>query len=80
MYAFSKKVQLLDHTLHYSIVTTDEGWELREERDSQLVRQMHFQDWHRVEFATRTIDIELNQLLDKGWSEVTSSEVTFQSR
>ena len=56
--------------LHYSIVTTDDGWELREERDSQVVRQAHFQDWHRVERATRSISIELDDLRTKGWSEV----------
>ena len=70
MYAFTKKLQHLDHTLHYSIVITDEGWELREERDSQLVRQAHFQDWHRVERATRTIAIELDDLRTQGWAEV----------
>ena len=72
MYAFTKKLQHLDHTLHYSIVATDEGWELREERDSRLVRHAHFQDWHRVERATRVIAIELDDLRTKGWTEVAS--------
>jgi len=70
MYAFTKKLQRLEHTLHYSIVTTEDGWELREERDSQMVRQAHFQDWHRVERATRSISIELDDLRTKGWSEI----------
>lgn len=70
MFAYTKKLQRLDHTVHYSIVTTDAGWELREERDSQVVRQAHFQDWHRVERATRSISITLDDLRTKGWSEV----------
>jgi hypothetical protein len=69
MYAFTKKLQRLEHTLHYSVTITDAGWELREERDSQLVRQAHFHDWHRVERATRTIAIELDDLRTKGWSD-----------
>ena len=72
MSAFTQKLQHLDHTLHYSIVSTDEGWELREERDSQLVRQAHLHDWHRVERATRVIAIEVDDLRTKGWTEVAS--------
>lgn len=70
MYAFTKKLQLLDHTRRFSIVATTDGWELREERDSQLVRQAHYQDWHRVERATRSISIELDALRTRGWADV----------
>lgn len=70
MYAFNRTLQHLDHTMHYSIVTTGEGWELREERDSRLVRQAHFQDWHRVERATRVITIQVDDLRTKGWADV----------
>ena len=70
MYAFTRTLQHLDHTMHYSIVTTDEGWELREEHDSRLVRQAHFQDWHRVERATRVIAIQVDDLRTKGWADV----------
>jgi len=70
MYVFTKMLEQLDHTLRYSIVTTDEGWELREERDSRLVRQAHFQDWHRVERATRVITIQVDDLRTKGWADV----------
>lgn len=73
MYAFRKTLQFHDHTRRFSIVTTDEGWELREERDSEVVRQARFQDWHRVERATRSIAIELDDLRTKGWAEVPTS-------
>ncbi len=70
MCAYNWTLQHFDRTMHYSIVTTDEGWELREERDSRLVRQAHFQDWHRVERATRVIAIQVDDLRTKGWADV----------
>ena len=70
MNAFTKTLQLQNQTRRYSIVTTDDGWEVREERDSQLVRQAHYQDWHRVERARRSIAIELDDLRTQGWAEV----------
>lgn len=70
MYAFSRKLQYLEHTRRYSIAATDGGWEVREERDSEVVRRERYQDWHRVERARRSITIELTDLRAKGWSEV----------
>ena len=32
------------------------GWEIREERDSQVVRTTHHTDWHRVERVLRLIE------------------------
>jgi hypothetical protein len=34
------------------------------------VRSVHYQDWHRVERARRSITIELDDLQRQGWSEV----------
>jgi hypothetical protein len=70
MYAFSRTLQYLEHTRRYSIAATEGGWEVREERDSQVVRQAKYQDWHRVERARRSITIELKELREKGWAEV----------
>lgn len=70
MDAFTKKLQFHEHTRRYSILMTTDGWEVREERDSQVVRQAHYQDWHRVERAQRSISIELDELRTKGWAEV----------
>jgi hypothetical protein len=70
MYAFSRKLQYLEHTRRYSIAATDAGWEVREERDSEVVRRERYQDWHRVERARRSITIELTDLREKGWSDV----------
>lgn len=74
MNAFSKQLQYLDHTRRYSIEATDEGWQVREERDSQLIRQATYQDWHRVERVTRAIANELEELRTKGWTEVATSQ------
>lgn len=71
MDGFTKKFQLQDQTRRFSILTTEDGWEVREEHDSQVVRQAHYQDWHRVERATRSMAMELDDLRTKGWSEVT---------
>lgn len=76
MDAFTKKVQFLDHTRHYSISVTDEGWVVKEERDSEVVRQAHYQDWHRVERAKRSIASELDELRTKGWVEVAATSQT----
>ena len=69
---FSKSLRYQEQTRRYSIAQTDAGWEVREERDSELVKQVRYQDWHRVERAIRTIAIELKDLQRQGWSETTN--------
>ena len=69
---FSKSVRYQEQTRRYSIAQTDAGWEVREERDSAVVKQVRYQDWHRVERAIRSITIELDDLQRKGWSEFTN--------
>jgi hypothetical protein len=66
---FLKSVRNQHQTRRYSIATTDDGWEVREERDSTVVRKDHYRDWHRVERARRSIVVELNALRDNGWRE-----------
>jgi hypothetical protein len=67
---FAKSLRNQDQTRRYSISATDSGWEVREERDSEVVKKVHYQDWHRVERARRSITIELDDLRKQGWSEV----------
>jgi len=40
-------------TIRLTIRTSEQGWEIREERDEALVRVTRQSDWHRVE---RSID------------------------
>jgi len=34
------------------------GWDVREEHDSHVVRQATYQDWHRVERAMQTFELQ----------------------
>ena len=66
---FSKSLKNASQTRRYSIAATDAGWEVREERNGEVVKRVHCQDWHRVERARRTIAIELESLKQQGWSD-----------
>lgn len=72
MFSFDKRLRRHQETRRYSILPTDSGWEVLEERDSEVVRKINLQDWHRVERARRSIAIELDKLQRKGWSEIPS--------
>ena len=67
---FCKSLRYAQQTRRYSIAATATGWEVREERNSEVVKKVQYQDWHRVERARRSITIELDALRSKGWSEV----------
>jgi hypothetical protein len=67
---FDKSLRYQEQTRRYSIAPTVSGWEVREERDSEVVKKVQYQDWHRVERARRFISIELDDLRKQGWSEV----------
>ena len=69
---FSKELHYQEHTRRYSIAATQAGWEVREERDNEVVKQAQYQDWHRVERALRTFTIELDDLRRQGWLETTN--------
>ena len=64
---FSKSLRNREHTRRFSIVPTDSGWEVREERDSRVTRQVRYHDWHRVERARRSIAAEMQELQAAGW-------------
>jgi len=69
---FSKSLRNQNRTLRFSIDATNSGWEVREERDSEVVKKVQYQDWHRVERARRSFSIELDALRQSGWQEVAS--------
>jgi hypothetical protein len=69
MYSFEKTLRNAEHTRRYSIRTTSSGWEVREEQDSKVVRQAHYQDWHRVERARLVFVIKFDCLRAEGWQE-----------
>lgn len=53
------------------IITTagNAGWEVREERNSLVVRQARYTDWHRVERARMAFAHEAATLASSGWKE-----------
>ena len=40
---------------------------IREQRDAEVVRQVVYGDWHRVELAIRGFSAEAWQLKQRGW-------------
>lgn len=70
MYSFEKRVRKADHTRRYSIQPTSSGWEVREEQDSEVIRQACYTDWHRVERAKRVFALRVSTLQENGWQEV----------
>jgi hypothetical protein len=44
------------HTRRVTVTRSGVGWEIREERDSEVVRTSRHTDWHRVERALRLIE------------------------
>lgn len=57
------------HTRRFSITETGRYWEVREEEDSRVVRQVVYDDWHRVERARMAFAREVNALCERGWIE-----------
>jgi hypothetical protein len=45
------------------------GWDVREEHDLELVRLVHYDDWHRVERARDWFSRQAAELEDEGWTE-----------
>ena len=43
------------------------GWDVKEERGSQVIWSQHFTDWHRVERARMTMAREIRDLELAGW-------------
>jgi hypothetical protein len=69
LYAFAKSIRKANHIRRYIIQPSPVGWEVRQEQDSQVVRQVSYQDWHRVERARRAFVVEMSQLQENGWHE-----------
>jgi hypothetical protein len=70
MLAFSKSIRKADKVRRYTIQTTPAGWEVRQEQNSEVVREARYHDWHRVERAQRAFMIEMRSLREEGWNEI----------
>ena len=65
---FSKELRFAGHVKRFLISGMGrDGWEVREEQDEQVVKQIRYTDWHRVERALGMFTLEIGELEDKGW-------------
>jgi hypothetical protein len=55
---FSSELSHDGHTRRLTITRSGVGWEIREERDSRIVRTTNCSDWHRVERARQMFALE----------------------
>jgi len=46
------------HTTRFTITRDVQGWAVLEERDSAIVKNVHYGDWHRVERALQSFELE----------------------
>ncbi len=66
---FVKELTNGGHTRRFTIDEGVEGWEVRVEQDSTVVRRVQYTDWHRVERALLGLVREVSDLEDGGWTE-----------
>ena len=65
---FSKELRFAGHVKRFLISRLGrEGWEVLEEQDRQVVKKIHYTDWHRVERTIHLFNLEIGQLEDEGW-------------
>lgn len=71
---FAKELRQAGHTKRFTISEAGtEGWEVRVEQDSEVVRRVRYTDWHRVERAVMMLSLQVSELEDNGWLETQPS-------
>lgn len=66
---FAKELTNAGHIRRFTIRDEgSDGWEVRVEQDSTLVRRVYYTDWHRVERALSSLTREVSDLEDGGWT------------
>lgn len=67
---FSRRLTNEGHVRYFTISTVGlEGWDIREEHDSAVIRQARYTDWHRVERARQLFTLRATVLAEGGWTE-----------
>jgi hypothetical protein len=67
---YSRLFRKADDTRRFTILDSgDLGWEVREETNGGVIRQIRYNDWHRVERAMMSFTLEALSLRDAGWTE-----------
>ena len=68
---YQRQLKREDQTYRFHIIPTrGQGWEVRQERDDQVLSTRRLYDWHRVESARKWFATEVAQLRAAGWKEV----------
>jgi hypothetical protein len=67
---FVKQLKQAGKMVRFSILPAQGGWELLEEADSEILRQVKVSDWHRVERARDVWSLRALSLQEAGWVEV----------
>ena len=69
---YARTFRRATHTRRFSITPSDAaGWQIRDEEDSDVLRSVSYDDWHRVERARKAFAMEALRLQDAGWVEAT---------
>lgn len=65
---FVKELYRAGHTRKFSIADLGTaGWEVRDEQDDRVLKQIRYTDWHRVERALNMFHLQIGELEDAGW-------------
>ena len=65
---FSIALRQAEHTRNYRVAASQSfGWELTLLEDLKPTRHVHYEDWHRVERALFTLQLEVSALTAQGW-------------
>ncbi len=52
------------------------GWDVLEEQDRRVVREVHYDDWHRVERQLSMFAMRVEILKNEGWVPVSADTST----
>ena len=65
---FVKELTQAGHRRRFSISDRREsGWEVRDVQDEQVLKQVCYTDWHRVERALQIFTLVIDDLEERGW-------------
>jgi hypothetical protein len=68
---FSKELTHAGHRRRFSIAPKGEaGWVVRDVQDEQVLKEVCYTDWHRVERAQQMFNILIDELESDGWAAV----------
>jgi hypothetical protein len=64
---YHRQLRQNEHTRQYDIRERAGAWDVRALVDATIVKQVRYDDWHRVERARLFFDREIVSLQDAGW-------------